>query len=123
MKNKIEIPGLLVAVIPIMLYVIYIFIGFAISVYTDNSLCYCTDAGLSELPPSQWQRIGKVIFTLILMFIVLIAIEYLVHLYTDHIDKLEAPWVLYIVLYPLKVLGNFILISLSWIDENFKLKI
>lgn len=96
--KTVKIPGIVVLMIPFIIYIIYWFIMLSIDVFNDMSLCYCTSEGLNETPPSFWERLFSASLVIVSMFAVLAIIEYIINIWTKHI-KDDMPFVFVVFLF------------------------
>lgn len=110
--KTVKIPGIVVLMIPFIIYIIYWFIMQSIDVFNDMSLCYCTSEGLREAPPGFWERFFNASLVIVGMFVVLAIIEYIINIWTKHI-KDDMPFVFVVFLF----IPGVILVA---VNEGFK---
>lgn len=111
--KTVKIPGIVVLMVPFIIYIIYWFIMQSIDVFNDVSLCYCTSEGLREAPPGFWERLFIASLVIVGMFIVLAIIEYIINIWTKHIKDYEPPFIFIAILF---IPGAIVMA----IDEGFK---
>ena len=121
--KTVKIPGIVVLMVPFIIYIIYWFIIQSIDVFNDMSLCYCTSEGLREAPPGFWERLFSASLVIVGMFLVLTIIEYIIDIWTKHLKDDEPPFMFVVFVFIPGVILFAINKGFEYINDKLTLNI